>query len=273
MNSLSARQLFTQAVNQADEDIDLIQAALYIALEEYPSLDIQRYLHQLDEMAGAVRDRIPTERYPMRVVKAINQYLFHELGFRGNTDDYYNPRNSFLNDVIDRRTGIPISLSLVYLAVAERVGFPIVGIGMPGHFLISPVFEGSEIFIDPFNQGEILFAADCEERLAQIYSRPVELKPSFIEPVTPRRFLVRMLANLKVVYMNQKLLYKALCAVERMLLVLPNQPLEIRDRGLLYFQLGQWRAAAQDLEAYLLINPYAEDARVIEQLLDELRRI
>ena len=155
-----ARQHFYQEVQQPDEQINLERAALYIAQEEYPDLDVDEYLNALDMMADDVREQLPIESYPLKILKTINHYLYGNLGFAGNTENYYDPRNSFLNDVIDRRTGIPITLSLVYLAIAQRLDFPMVGIGMPGHFLIRPIQEDMDIFVDAFSQGEILFPPD-----------------------------------------------------------------------------------------------------------------
>lgn len=264
------RQHFYQEIHQPDEQIDLAKAALYIAQEEYPNLDPDEYLNALDTMALEVQERLPGERYPMRIIQTINRYLYDDLGFRGNTEDYYEPRNSFLNDVIERRTGIPITLALVYLEIARRIEFPMVGIGMPGHFLIRPEFEDAGIFVDAFHRGDILFEQDCQERLAQIYGQPVQLQPAFVEPVSHRRFLGRMLANLKIIYLQGQQLQKALAAVERILLLFPDAPVEMRDRGLLYYQMGRWPEAALDLETYLAKVPRAEDAGVIRQLLNQL---
>ncbi len=265
-----ARQKFYKEIHQADNKINLAKAALYIAQEEYPELDINHYLHILDKMALEVARILPIERYPLRVIQAINEYLYKNLGFAGNSTDYYDPRNSFLNDVIDRRLGIPITLSLVYLEIAKRLDFPMVGIGMPGHFLIHPDFPDAGIYVDAFNLGEILFAQDCQNRLAQIYGQSVPIPQSFLEPVNSRRFLGRMLANLKLIYLNRGNKAKALATIDRILLLFPGSPLELRDRGLLYYQLGLWPEANQDLKTYLIRVPDAEDALVIRQIIENL---
>lgn len=263
---------FDQEIQQPDAQIDLAKAALYIAQVEYPDLDIFAYLNALDVMASEVEERLPIERYPLRIIRSLNQYFYEDLGFTGNTNDYYDPRNSFLNQVIDRRTGIPITLSLVYLEVSRRLDFPMVGINMPGHFLIRPEFEEAGIFVDAFNRGEILFAQDCEERLIQIYGHPVPLQPQFLSSVSNRQFLARILTNLKLIYLNNKNLSKALASVDRILLLFPDAPLELRDRGLLSYQLGRWSQAAHDLEVYLAMLPNAEDAKTIRRLLDQLNQ-
>lgn len=264
------RQLFYQEIQQPDEQICLERAALYLAKEEYPLLDVEEYINALDTMASEVQERLPQEAYPLKILQAVNQYLYKDLGFKGNTTEYYDPRNSFLNDVIDRRTGIPITLSLVYLAIARRIDFPMIGIGMPGHFMIRPTVGEMEVFVDPFHQGEILFPQDCRDRLSKIFDRPVELRPEFLEPITSRQFLARMLTNLKVIYANQSDLEKTLAATERILLLFPQAALELRDRGLLYYRLNRITEARQDFEDYLTQFPTAEDAPAIQQLLDSL---
>jgi regulator of sirC expression with transglutaminase-like and TPR domain len=201
---VNARDSFLMEVSQPDEAINLAKAALHISQIEYPDLDLDRYLQILAEMAGEIATRLPESRYPLKVVQIINQYLFVELGFHGNHADYYNPHNSFLGDVIDRRTGIPITLSLIYLEVAKRVNFPMVGIGMPGHFIIRPNFEDAGIFVDPFEYGEILFVEDCRQKLMNLYQRDIPfLPPEVLQPVTNRQFLLRILNNLQAIYLNQ----------------------------------------------------------------------
>jgi len=270
MNFSSARQYFYQEIQQPDEHIDLAKAALYIAQEEYPNLDPEEYLNALDTMADELQERLPSSRYPLRMIQSINQYLYNDLGFAGNQQDYSDPRNSFINDVIERRLGIPITLALVYIEVARRIDFPMVGIGMPGHFLIRPDIPDIEIFVDAFNSGEIIFAQDCQEKLSEIYQQPVTLQPEFLAVVSHRQFLARMLTNLKYIYLQQQQLEKTLAAVERILLLFPGVTLEMRDRGLLYYQLGRFPQAVDDFQSYLAKVPDAEDASVIRQLLAKL---
>jgi regulator of sirC expression with transglutaminase-like and TPR domain len=269
MQFSQTRLYFCQLLHQ-DAPFSLAEAALYIALEEYPELEVQSYLQRLDTMAAEVSQQLPSEPYPLKTLQAINHYLFETLGFQGNEQDYYDPRNSFLNEVLDRRTGIPITLSLVYLEIAHRLGFPMTGVNFPGHFLIRPEQEGMELWVDPFNQGEILFPEDCKDRLKTIYQQPVELRPEFFEAIAPRQFLVRMLNNLKHIYLNQGDLLRCLAACERILLVDPDTVMEKRDRGVLYYQLGRWVEARQDLEDYLAQIPQAQDRPLIFQLLDRI---
>jgi regulator of sirC expression with transglutaminase-like and TPR domain len=195
---------FLAEIDKLDREIDLSKAALYIAQIEYPDLEIDRYLETLDLMGAAVTKKLPETQYPLKVIQVINEYLYTDLQFHGNESDYYNPRNSFLNDVIDRRTGIPITLAIIYLHIAKSIDFPMVGIGMPGHFIIRPNFEDAGIFIDVFNQGEILFVEDCRQKLIQIHQQDIPfLPPDLIPPVTNRHLLLRMLHNLQAIYLNQ----------------------------------------------------------------------
>lgn len=270
MNLPLARQYFSQEIQQSDESINLAKAALYIAKEEYPELDTQEYINALDTMASELEERLPSTRYPLKMIQSINQYLYQDLGFSGNKIDYYDPRNSFFNDVIARKTGIPITLSLVYLEIAQRVNFPMVGIGMPGHFLIRPQVEDIEIFVDAFNDGEVMFPQDCKERLGQIYQQEIILKPEFFRVVTKRQFLARMLTNLKYIYLQEQQLEKTLATVERILLLFPKTVIELRDRGLLSYQLGNFSQAVEDLQYYIAQVPDAEDAGIIRQLLSKL---
>ncbi|MBE9146871.1 SirB1 family protein [Planktothrix mougeotii] len=270
MNYLQARQRFFQEIQQPEEQIDLAKAALYIAQEEYPEIEPEEYLNALDTMASEILERLPQERYPLRVIQTINHYLYEDLGFRGNQNNYYDAKNSYFNEVINRRTGIPITLSLVYLELCKRIDFPMVGIGMPGHFLIRPEFEDAKIYVDAFNQGEILFPEDCTTRLTQIYQQPIEMQPEFLAAVNPRQFLGRMLMNLKVIYLNEGKIEQALGVIERILLLFPDSVNEKRDRGILYYHQEQWREAQQDLENYLEILPMAQDAAIIRQILDQM---
>lgn len=269
----SAQQHFYQEIQQPDEQIDLARAALYIAQEEYPSLEPEEYINALDTMAQELEERLPLQSYPLKIIQAINEYLYDDLGFTGNDKNYYDPCNSFLNDAIERRTGIPITLALVYMEVARRINFPMLGIGMPGHFLIRPDVPEMEIFVDAFNQGEVLFIQDCQDRLNQIFNNQVQLQPEFLASVDKRSFLARMLTNLKSIYLHQQNIAKALTVVEKLLLLFPSAILEIRDRGLLYYQLGQFHLAVQDLEKYLTNYPHAQDAITINRILDQIRKL
>ena len=264
-------QAFVLEVNQPDEQISLAKAALFFAQTQYPDLNPDDYLTKLDAIASVLQDRLPDNSYPLKMIQTINQYLFEELRFTGNTRDYYDPRNSYLHEVLDRKLGIPISLSILYLEIAQRLNFPMVGIGMPGHFLIRPNFEDAGIFVDAFNQGEILFPEDCESRLQQVYQQPVKLESAFLEAISNRQILVRMLTNLKIIYINNHLYENALQVINSLLILMPDSDMELRDRGLLYYQMGDGEHAIIDLETYLKLSPNAQDAPAISQLLEQIR--
>ena len=208
---VNIRDLFLAEIDRPDSEIDLAKAALHISQIEYPDLDIAKYSDRLDLMAQEVATTLPADRYPLKVIQTINRYLYEELDFYGNETDYYNPRNSFFNDVLDRRTGIPITLALVYLEVAKRIDFPMVGIGMPGHFIIRPNFQDAGIFVDAFNRGEILFVEDCRQKLISLYQQDLPfIPPEMLQPVTNKQFLFRILNNLQAIYLNQPNFERAL---------------------------------------------------------------
>ena len=258
MNNQLLWHNFYQEIDRPDEEIDLAKASLNYAKAEYPDLDVKKYLNILDAIALEIKSQLPAEGYPLKIIKTINYYLFDCLGFQGNQQNYYEPENSFLNKVIDRKIGIPITLSVVYLAIAKRINFPMVGIGMPGHFLIRPELEEVSIFVDPFNRGEILFKQDCQEKLSQIYQQEIELDSSLLAPVSNKQILARMLNNLKLIYLHRRELDKALASMSGMIKIFPDSAAEIRDRGLLYYQTNRWREAVVDLEYFLKIAPQSE---------------
>lgn len=270
MPNLSVSQeLFSQEINKPASDLDLGKAALYIALEEYPALNVQDYLNTLDAMASEIHVPSGFEDHPLSIIQAINQYLFEQLGYRGSTLHHYNPVHHHLNEVLDRCSGISLSLSIVYLEMAKRIQFPMVGIGLPGHFLIRPVAEPN-LFVDPFHQGAILTQETCQWRLMEIFQRPVPLKPEYFKPFTPHEILLRLLNNLKMAYLHHDNLPKALLATEFMLLLNPNDIQSIRDRGILNYQLDHLQRARPDLEQYLSLESTASDKNLIQAMLSRI---
>jgi regulator of sirC expression with transglutaminase-like and TPR domain len=266
-----ARAAFIRLLQLPDAELDLAEGALLIAAEEYSDLRPSAYLERLLRMAAELKRRIKTEVKPSRVVEICNEYFFEELNFKGNRQEYYDPRNSYLNDVIERRIGIPITLSVIYLAVGERAGLPVRGVGMPGHFLVkyAPAATDSEIFIDPFN-GRTLDRQECAKMLQEMYGEAVEMKPSFLEPTGKRQILARILNNLKGLYLSRGDLVRALAASERILLADPHLTAEWRDRGLIYFQMHRDTEALKDFSRYLDIKPEPEDSPRIKQMRNEL---
>jgi len=272
MDVSEARRRFAALAERAQGEFRLAEGALLIAQEEYPSLDVDAYLQRLDAMAEAVSSQLGLEIDPQRIVARLNAYLFDEQGFHGNLEDYYDARNSFLNDVIERKTGIPITLSVVYIELARQVGLPIVGVGMPGHFLVRYSALPMVFWIDPFHRGHMLTQADCQQLLARLYGQTLAWSDAYIEPVSDHAILQRMLYNLKALYVQQGDHRRALRVVERLLLLRPDGLTEMRDRGLLQAQLGALEAALDDLQHYLQLSPEAPDAPLITQHITTLRQ-
>lgn len=260
------RQRFRHLI--AQPQLELAAAALCPAQEVYPNLDPTQCYQLLDDIANAIRPNRST--YPLKTIQAINQQLYTELGFSGNQINYYDPDNSYLNRVLERRTGIPITLALVYLEVAQRLDFPMAGVGMPGHFLVRPTVEDMEVYVDPFNQGEILFAPDCQTIFQQLYGANAAWDANYLKPITPKLLLARLLNNLKLIYLNQRDLSHTLTILDYLLLLFPNEPGNSRDRGLVHYQLQNLLAARSDLETYLAHSPAAQDRDQILQLLDNI---
>ena len=244
-----------------------------IACEEYPQLELNPYLEQLDNIAAAAGAKHSSSDTPMETVKKINEVLFDTYGFRGNSEDYYDPRNSFFNDVLDRRMGIPITLSTVYIEVSRRLNFKIAGVGMPGHFLVKYADRREEFFIDPYNRGEILTHHDCRRRLEEQYGDALEFNDRLLARSTNRQIIWRMLNNLKDVYVKGHAIDKCLSMVDMMLMVDSEDLTQFRDRGLLRMQLRQFDGAGRDLQHYLERSPNADDREEIENHVKELRRI
>lgn len=259
----------------SSEQFDLAEASLLVAQDVYPDLEIAAYLGQLDDIASAVRTRIAGDAFAEQKVLALNYYLFNEMRFMGNVDDYYDPRNSYLNQVLERRTGIPLTLSIVYLEVGRRLGLNLKGVSFPGHFLVKLSVKRGQLVLDPFIGGEAQSESDLRQRLAQVLPAQEAAKAPidrFLEPATPRQVIARMLRNLKNIYMRGGKFEQALAVMHRMLLVVPESTEELRDRGLLYQRLECYRPALSDLQNYLRRHPNAPDAQDIHERLVDLRQ-
>ena len=257
-----------------DERIDLLRAALTIACTEYPDLDVEGYVGRVDELAAMAKARISDPGDPSETIAALNYVLFEEAGLRGNKDDYYDPHNSFLNDVLDHGLGIPITLALLYMETGRRLGFPLFGVGLPGHFLLKHYdIDGRETLIDCFNGGNILSPGDCQRKLDEIYAGQMTLRPEFLFAVSRRQMLTRILNNLKGVYLTARNFRKALPIVDLILVIYPRSPEDVKQRAMLRYGLGQTKAAADDLEEYLKMSPDASDSDEIRQTALSLRRM
>ncbi len=293
----ASRRRFGEVV--AGPAIDLAEAAFLIACEEYPDLDLTEQRRRLEELGRQARARLDP-RAPLRArAGQLAGFLGDELGFRGNAESYYDPRNSFLNDVLARRLGIPITLSALYIEVGRRAGLPLSGVGLPGHFIVRvdvgpgalprsgvsprgpsdgthsrrepPDDTDEDILLDPFHSGRMLSLADCQRRLDRIFDRRVSLEPDMLMPCGARQILTRMLYNLKGIYVQAQDHWRALGVVELLLLLEPGDAEELRDRGLLYAALDCYGLAVLDLEAYLSRAGKAPEASGLRETLENLR--
>ncbi len=271
----SSLKAFREIVALSEPELNLAEAALHIAKFEYPGLDVGQYLARLDLMAEAIRLEVKTDSAdPLDVMWELNQYLYGELGFTGNLTDYFDPRNSFLNDVLDRRIGNPISLSLVHMEVGRRVGLPIQGVSFPGHFLVKLDVDGGSVVMDPFLQGTSLSLDELERRAESVLDEgtPVkDLLPQLLEDASKKDILRRMLRNLKGIYVERKDYERLIHVADMMLTVAPDHPRETRERGWVYQKLGHIRAAIRDYCRYMELAPDAADAEEIRERLVSLQ--
>ncbi len=280
-----ARKAFIDLVTrEEDAAIDLAQAALLIALEEYPDLDIASCITQLDLLAQRVRSelglpgpdqlpQLPTKLDLLTVIGAMNLVLFEQDHFKGNQADYYSPSNSFLNKVLEKRKGIPITLSLVYMEVGKRVGLQIEGIGLPFHFIVRCRLPDGYTYIDPFEHGRLLSEEECRERIYRVFKRKTDFDPHWFEPVSHKQLLIRMLTNLKHIYTHQEDYVRALSICDRILLLAPGTLAERRDRGIVHFHLKHYARAVKDLAAYVEHAPAGEDTSDIQRQIKAIRQM
>ena len=259
-----------------DASLSLLEAAAAIAQDEYPRLDTQSVLARIDALADRLKRRIPADAVPLQRLRWLNRYFFHELGFAGNVNDYYDARNSYLNAVIETRRGIPITLALLYVELATQIGLTARGVSFPGHFLVKLKMPRGEVVIDPFT-GQSLSREELDELLVPYRKRqglegdfevPLGL---FLQPAPARDVLARMLRNLKEIHRNAEDWPRLLAVLERLVVLLPGDWEERRDRGLAHAAIGRIDRAADDLAAYLEHVPQAEDRGAIAERLRTLR--
>ncbi|HEX7250489.1 MAG TPA: tetratricopeptide repeat protein [Burkholderiales bacterium] len=264
-----------------DGAIDLARACLLIAQDAYPGLDVDGYLGEIERLAARLRGRLPEATDAEARIVALNEYLFADLGYTGNADHYYDPRNSYLNEVLDRRTGIPLTLSVLYMEIGRRIGLPLDGVSFPGHFLVRLQLRGSLLVLDPFSGGEPQSEADLRARLRRVIPEgatgpvPLEELPleQFLEPAGKRQILARLLRNLKGIYREADKPERLLEVLNRMRVVAPEAHGELRERGLLYQRLECYRAALKDLADYAALEPDAPDAEEMRARVLELSAI
>jgi regulator of sirC expression with transglutaminase-like and TPR domain len=271
MTDGSVRARFLQEIDRPSEEIDLAMGALLIAKEEYPQLPVARYLARLDELSEEVHDHLSGESAPLFVLSELLATLHVRRKFRGNRKAYYDPRNSFLNDVLDRGLGIPLTLGIVVLEVGWRLDLPVEGVSFPGHFLVRHRGEALSFLVDPFEHGPLRQEHEAQELLDRVYGGIVRLQERFLRVASKRDMLVRLLTNLKSLYVNVSDHPRALAAVERILAIRPTAYPEVRDRGMILARLGRADEALEQLEAYLDLAPRAPDLETIQELVAQLR--
>lgn len=267
----TALQYFAALVAD-DTSFAMVEAAIAVAQDADPALDPQAVVSQIDQLADRLRRRLPADAAPLQKLRLLNRYFFQELGFAGNVNDYYDPRNSYLPEVLATRRGIPITLALLYTELAGQVGLDAAGVSFPGHFLVKLRMPRGEVVIDPFS-GQSLSRAELDERLLPYlrqqglvgdFEAPLGL---FLQAAPPRDIIARLLRNLKEIHRSAGDLPRLLAVLERLVILLPQDWQERRDRGLVLAQLGDSLQAADDLRAYLRHCPDADDAAALGERL------
>ncbi|MCK6432511.1 MAG: tetratricopeptide repeat protein [Burkholderiaceae bacterium] len=260
-----------------DDGFALFEAAVAAAQDEYPALDTQAVLDEVDALGARLKARLPADAPPMHRLRALNRYFFNELGFGGNVNDYYDRRNSYLNDVLSTRRGIPITLALLYAELAGQLGLVARGVAFPGHFLVKLRLPQGEVIVDPFN-GRSLSRDELDERLAP-YRRQHGLEGDddvplglFLQAADPRDVIARLLRNLKEIHRSAEDWERLLAVMNRLVVLLPAVPQELRDRGLVHAELGSSHEALVDLGDYLRRCPDADDAVALRERVRELQR-
>lgn len=260
---------------QQDESIPLFEAAMAVAQDADPQLDLAAQQAEVDTLAAKLKRRLPGDASHIQKLRMLNHFFYRELGFAGNINNYYDPENSYLDRVLNNRRGIPISLALLYMEIAAQIGLEVKGISFPGHFLMKLSVQAGAIILDPFN-GESLSREELEERLEpysvqdEDYAGDLPLA-LYLQEARPREILVRMLRNLKAIYSHPPQWKHLLQVQQRLVILLPEDITERRDRGLAYAQLECPQAAAQDIQAYLADRPNAHDADDLRSKLAELQ--
>ncbi len=262
------------ALVQEDDIIPLFEAAAAIAQDVEPELDLVAVQLELDAFAARLKQRLPDDASHLQKLRMLNHYFYNDLGFSGNVNDYYNPDNSYLHRVMHSRRGIPISLAVIYMELAQQIGLHVQGISFPGHFLMKLTIPAGQVVLDPFN-GTSLSREELEERvqpyiMQQDFPDDFQLN-AYLAAASSRDILVRMLRNLKALFMQKESWQRLLQVQERLVILLPRDITERRDRGLAFAHLDCPQAALQDLEAYIEQRPYAMDTAALRARLPELR--
>ena len=261
---------FSEVTDRPDHEIDVARAAMLLSISEYPDLSIDREMFMFQRLAGDISSRLLDDDDPLYCMNTLSEALFDEVGFKGNTENYYDPRNSYLNEVLARRIGIPITLAVVYMEVGRRLKVPLVGIGMPGHFLVRHLAIDN-LFVDPFHGGYLLSEDECRELLEERVPGSPKWDRSLLKQVSNREIIARIIRNLKSIYMAEEDYVRALDVSEFALALEPHSATNRRDRGIVHYQLGHSAEALDDLVYYLDLAPSGRDAEGVHALVAELR--
>jgi regulator of sirC expression with transglutaminase-like and TPR domain len=264
---------FRELIDLPDEDIDLAEAALLIAKNADQDLDVGRYLARIDQLAQQLSARLPQRCSDTERILSLNRFLFEDQGFGPNLEDYYDLRNSFLNQVLERRLGIPISLSILYIEVGHRIGLHLQGVSFPGHFLVKCKLSEGTVVLDPYCGGISLSLHDLQQRLREARGGEVSsaIVAGMLVSANKKEILARMLRNLKAIYLEKRDHVHVLSVMEWIIALAPADASQMRDRGLLYLQLECFRAALEDLQCYLVLAPGADDVDEIRHRVLDLR--
>src|SRR6266498_1446556 len=262
-----ARRRFLEIARMPDAMLDLVEASLVIDVEEKPTIEIDRYIEQVNDWSEALRQRLEGSRDVERIVEAINRLLFDEEGFHGENDDYYDPRSALLSETLDRHAGLPMTLSVLYIEMSRRVGVEVSGVALPGRFLVK--FSGAfgHVVVDPFDGGRVLSNAELQQLLDDVYGGGVRLREHHLRSFTAKEILARELAHLKSAYLARHDLPHAAASIDRLLILDGHDVYELRDRAALAMQMHAYALAIECFERYLGLMPHADDAaRVREQI-------
>ena len=260
-------------VSRPDEALELARVALLVAAESDLDMDVDGELQQLEGWADQLKSRLTPELNNLQKLARLRNFVFDELGFRGDRRDYYSPSNSLLHEVMKRRRGIPLTLSIVFMELGWRIGIPFEGVAFPGHFLVRLPGEPSDLLLDPYRRGMMVHEEDCKQMLLESTGGRLSYDPTLTASVGKRDVVARLLHNLKGAYLRAGDDSKALAAVERLLVLAPDDPEEIRDRGLLLFRMQKYGRALDSLSAYLEAAAGAADRETIEGHVKTLRQL
>jgi regulator of sirC expression with transglutaminase-like and TPR domain len=250
-------------------NFNLVEKCLKFAqIIEYPDLEIEDYIKRISKIGYSLKESISDVKNPTYLISMLNEHLFKNLGFSGDDDDYYNPKNNFLNDVIDKKTGLPITLSILYCEIAKFIGLDLRIVGFPGHVLVK---YNEEMILDPFYDGRVLDIEDLDEILDTNFDGEVEFRPEFLDEISTEQVLIRITRNLKNSYVQSFVYEKALRCVNMILELEPESSEEIRDKGILEERLLNYEKALLYLNKYLEMEPNAEDVDFVLELIRSIK--